>query len=158
VMQGRRVVYDEGAIAYDRLPGRAKDEFLRKVRTLSGNFQLAAVLPQAMLPWRNPIWAQFLSHKLLRLVVPWMLLAVFATSGLLQGAFYGSAFVAQVVFYGLAALVLSVGAGSRWRVATAAAGFVVLNAAAWLAFWVWISGRTAGSWKKVAYDLPLPPD
>jgi hypothetical protein len=43
-------------------------------------------------------------------------------------------------------------------VATAAAGFVVLNAAAWLAFWIWICGRTEGAWRKVAYDLSLPPD
>jgi cellulose synthase/poly-beta-1,6-N-acetylglucosamine synthase-like glycosyltransferase len=158
VLQGRRVVFDERAIAYDRLPEHAKDEFLRKVRTLSGNFQLAAVLPQALLPWRNPIWAQFVSHKLLRLAVPWLLLGVFLASGLLDGALYHIAFAAQVVFYGLAVMALGAGPGSRWRAATAAASFVVLNAAAWLAFWVWICGRTEGAWKKVAYDLSLPPD
>jgi cellulose synthase/poly-beta-1,6-N-acetylglucosamine synthase-like glycosyltransferase len=159
VMQGRRVVYDEGAIAYDRLPERAQDEFVRKVRTLSGNFQLAALLPQAMLPWRNPIWAQFVSHKLLRLAVPWMLLAVFVSSGLLlDEPLYRSIFLAQVIFYGLALLALARGPGSRWRVATAAAGFVVLNAAAWLAFWVWIGGGAEGAWKKVAYDASFPPD
>jgi poly-beta-1,6-N-acetyl-D-glucosamine synthase len=158
VMQGRRVVYDEGAIAYDRLPERTQDEFLRKVRTLSGNFQLAAVLPQALLPWRNPIWVQFVSHKLLRLVVPWMLLAVFLASSVVDGALYRIAFAAQVIFYALALIALPGGSGSRWRVAGAAAGFVVLNAAAWVAFWVWISGRTEGAWKKVAYDVSLPPD
>jgi cellulose synthase/poly-beta-1,6-N-acetylglucosamine synthase-like glycosyltransferase len=158
VMQGRRVVYDEDAIAYDRLPERTQDEFLRKVRTLSGNFQLAAVLPQALLPWRNPIWAQFVSHKLLRLLVPWMLLAVFLASSVLDGALYRSAFAAQIMFYALALLALAGGSGSRWRVAGAAAGFVVLNAAAWVAFWVWISGRTGEAWKKVAYDVSLPPD
>ena len=145
VMQGRRVVYDERAVAYDRLPERPADEFRRKVRTLSGNFQLAAVLPQALLPWRNPIWAQFVSHKLLRLVVPWMLLAVFLASSFLDGTLYRIALVAQVIFYGLALIALAGGAGSRWRVATAAAAFVVLNAAAWLAFWVWICGRAEGS-------------
>jgi cellulose synthase/poly-beta-1,6-N-acetylglucosamine synthase-like glycosyltransferase len=158
VMQGRRVVYDEGAIAYDRLPERARDEFLRKVRTLSGNFQLAAVLPQALLPWRNPIWAQFVSHKLLRLAVPWVLLAVLLASASLEGPLYHIAFAVQVLFYGLALLVLGGVRRPRWRVATAAAGFVVLNAAAWLAFWIWICGRTDGAWRKVAYDLSLPPD
>lgn len=158
VMRGRRVVYDERAVAYDRLPERPADEFRRKVRTLSGNFQLAAVLPQALLPWRNPIWAQFVSHKLLRLVVPWMLLAVFLASSFLDGTLYRIALVAQVIFYGLALIALAGGAGSRWRVATAAAAFVVLNAAAWLAFWVWICGRAEGTWKRVAYDVPLPPN
>ena len=158
VMQGRRVVYDDGAIAYDRLPERTKDEFFRKVRTLSGNFQLAAMLPQALLPWRNPIWVQFVSHKLLRLVVPWMLLAVLLASSLLEGTLYRSAFVAQMIFYALALIALTDAPGSRRRITTAAAGFIVLNAAAWLAFWVWICGRTEGAWKKVAYDLSLPPD
>ena len=36
-MQGYRVVHDSRAKAYDRLPGRVKDEFRRKVRTLAGN-------------------------------------------------------------------------------------------------------------------------
>jgi cellulose synthase/poly-beta-1,6-N-acetylglucosamine synthase-like glycosyltransferase len=158
VMQGRRVVYEEGAIAYDRLPDSAKDEFLRKVRTLSGNFQLAAALPQALLPWRNPIWVQFVSHKLLRLAVPWLLLAVFLASSLLGRPLYQAAFWAQALFYAVAIIALAGGPGSRWRLASAAAGFVVLNAAAWLAFWVWSCGRAEGSWRKVAYDLSLPPD
>ena len=157
-MQRRRVVYDERAMAYDRLPRDLTGEFHRKVRTLSGNLQLAALLPQALVPWRNPIWLQFVSHKLLRLVAPWMLVALFLTSSLMEGPFYRAAFVAQLFFYFLALVALAGGPASRWRLATAAASFVVLNAAAWLAFWVWLCGRTEGAWKKVAYDLPLPPD
>lgn len=157
VMQGRRVVHDERALAHDRLPDRATDEFRRKVRTLSGNFQLAALLPQALLPWRNPIWFQFVSHKLLRLAVPWIQLAVLVASGLLDEPFYRAAFVAQWLFYGLALLGLTRGPGSRSRAATLSASFVVLNAAAWLAFWVWISGRVDSAWRKVTYDAPQPP-
>jgi len=157
-MQGWRVVYEEDAIAYDRLPERPADEFRRKVRTLSGNFQLAALLPQALLPWRNPIWAQLISHKLLRLAVPWLLLAAFVTSALLGGPIYRAAFVAQLLFYGLALVALAGSPTVRWPVASAAASFVVLNAAAWLAFWVWILGRAEVSWKKVAYDMPPSPD
>jgi hypothetical protein len=37
----------------------------------------------------------------------------------------------------------------------------VLNAAAWLAFWVWVVGRADKSWTKVEYrpsdDEALPP-
>jgi len=155
VMQGRRVVYDERALAYDRLPDRPVDEFRRKVRTLSGNFQLAAMLPQALLPWRNPIWVQFFSHKLLRLVIPWLLMAVFFASALVNAPLYRTFFLAQLLFYGLAASVLAFGPASGWRVGTVAASFVVMNAAAWLAFWVWICGRSDAAWKKVAYDAPL---
>ncbi|HTD10766.1 MAG TPA: hypothetical protein VK676_01740, partial [Steroidobacteraceae bacterium] len=132
--------------------------FRRKVRTLSGNFQLATMLPQALLPWRNPIWAQFVSHKLLRLVVPWMLVALLIASSLLDGPLYRTVFAGQVLFYGLAVVALASRSGSRLRVAAAAGSFVILNAAAWLAFWVWVSGRTGSAWNKVAYDAPQPPD
>ncbi len=157
VLQGWRVVYDERALAYDRLPDRTADEFRRKVRTLCGNFQLATLLPQALLPWCNPIWLQFVSHKLLRLAVPWIQLAVLVASALLDESFYRAAFVAQLLFYGLALLGLTRGPGSRSRAATLAASFVVLNTAAWLAFWVWTSGRADSAWRKVTYDVPQPP-
>ena len=158
VMGGHRVIYEERAVAYDRLPERAADEFRRKVRTLSGNFQLAAALPQALLPWRNPIWAQFVSHKLLRLAVPWLLLAVFAASALLPGPLYRITLVVQLIFYGLALLALTDGPVSRWGVTAATSSFVLLNAAAWVAFWVWICGGAERAWTKVTYDVRLPPE
>jgi poly-beta-1,6-N-acetyl-D-glucosamine synthase len=154
VMQGYRVVHDERALAYDRLPDKAHDEFRRKVRTLSGNFQLMAVLPAVLLPWRNPVWLQFISHKVLRLLVPWLLIVLFISSALLHGRIYQVFFWSQVAFYAVALLALrGVGAGSS--VVGAAGSFVTLNAAAWLGFWVWITGRSDRAWHKVRYaDAP----
>jgi poly-beta-1,6-N-acetyl-D-glucosamine synthase len=150
-MQGYRVLHDERALAYDRLPERPRDEFRRKVRTLSGNFQLMAALPQALLPWRNPLWLQFLSHKVLRLLVPWLLIGVFVSSAVLHGRLYQLAFWAQLAFYALALFALCGLIGARSRLAAAAASFVTLNAAAWLGFWVWISGGSGRAWHKVSY-------
>jgi poly-beta-1,6-N-acetyl-D-glucosamine synthase len=150
VMQGYRVRHDERARAYDRLPERARDEFRRKVRTLSGNFQLLAALPQSLAPWRNPIWLQLISHKLLRLFVPWLLLVTLISSALLPGVLYQSAFWAQVACYALAVLGLT--GLSNARLPATAASFVTLNAAAWLGFWVWVSGGSAGAWHKVHYQ------
>jgi len=48
-LQGYRVVHESRAVAFDRLPDRPWDEFRRKVRTLTGNFQLATLLPAALL-------------------------------------------------------------------------------------------------------------
>ena len=73
-------------MAYDRLPERTQDEFRRKVRTLAGNLQLVSRLPAALLPWRNPVWLQLLSHKLARLVVPWALLVTGAGWATVAGA------------------------------------------------------------------------
>ena len=154
VMQGRRVVYDERALAYDRLPDRPTDELRRKVRTLSGNFQLLTRLPAALLPWRNPIWLQFLSHKILRLLVPWALLGMLVTSALVAEPVYRAALGCQLACYGIGLFGLWRGPGARLRVASAAASFLVLNGAAWLAFWVWVTGRTRRSWTKVTYRAP----
>jgi hypothetical protein len=43
---------------------------------------------------------------------------------------------------------------ARSRLASGAASFLVLNAAAWIAFWVWMTGRSGRSWRKVAYSAP----
>ncbi len=153
VMQGFRVVHDGRARAFDRLPDRAGDEFRRKVRTLAGNYQLVSRLPSTLLPWRNPVWWQFASHKLSRLLAPWGLIGMFAASAGLGGV-YRAAFLAQAAGYLLAAAGLWTAAGARSRLTSAAASFAVLNAAAWVSFWVWATGRAAGSWNKVAYARP----
>lgn len=153
-MKGYRVIHEQRAIAYDRLPERPCDEFRRKVRTLSANFQLVTRLPAALRPWRNPVWFQFISHKLGRLVVPWLLILMLLTSSLLPDTLYLAAFCAQVAFYLAGLIGMCSAKGSRLRIASAAGSFLVLNSAAWLGFWVWALGRSGRSWKKVAYTLP----
>jgi poly-beta-1,6-N-acetyl-D-glucosamine synthase len=154
--QGFRVLHDDRAHAYDRLPEKARDEFRRKVRTLSGNVQLAARWPASFLPWRNPLWFQWLSHKLLRLVVPWALLGLLITSALLPGWWFEVAFWIQVSGYVLGLTGLIPAVGRRFRLAGAAASFLILNAAAGLAFWTWITGRAERSWTKVSYHREKP--
>ena len=155
VLQGYRVVHDERAHAYDNLPEKTQDEFRRKVRTLAGNFQLLTRLPALLVPGANPVWAQFVSHKLLRLVVPWALLVLLCGSALLPGGFYQTLFWGQLALYGLAVAGVVGGARVRHPLVHAAASFLVLNAAAFTAFWVWATGRAAASWTMIAYQ-PTP--
>jgi cellulose synthase/poly-beta-1,6-N-acetylglucosamine synthase-like glycosyltransferase len=153
-LQGYRVLHDRRARAYDRLPEGVGDEFRRKVRTLSGNFQLLARLPEALLPWRNPVWLQFVSHKCLRLLVPWALLVMLAGSALLPGEVYRVAFWGQAFFYlaGVAAFWSRLARKSR--LASAASSFLVLNGAAGLALLVWLTGGAERSWHKAHYQAP----
>jgi poly-beta-1,6-N-acetyl-D-glucosamine synthase len=153
-MRGHRVIHEERARAFDRLPEKTSDEFRRKVRTLAGNFQLMARLPAALLPWRNRLWWQFVSHRAQRLVVPWAMLVLLGTSAVLTGPFYRFSFWGQVALLGLGVAGAQKDIARRSRLASTLCSFLVLNAAAWVALWVWFSGRSSRSWAKVRYDGP----
>ncbi len=160
-MRGARVIHESRAKAFDRLPEKTKDEFRRKVRTLSGNFQLVAKAPATVLPWRNPIWIQFVSHKLGRLAAPWALIVLFI-SGLALVAVDSSArwfflvvTLGELVLYALA--VLGLAGMTNNKLVSASASFLVLNAASWASFWVWASGHSVRSWGKVSYNTAPTP-
>ena len=156
-MRGHRVVFDDRAKALDRFPKLVASEFRRKVRTLSGNFQLIVRLPEALLPWRNPVWFPLVSHKLARLAVPWALLAAFVSSAALGGVWYGTLFAVQLAGLLVALAGLSPAVATRSRVVASAAALLVLNAAAWWAFWVWATGRASRSWTKTTCYTPSRP-
>lgn len=150
-MQRFRIIHETDAVAYDRLPLNAGGEFRRKVRTLCGMFQLLVLCPQAWIPWRNPVWVQLISHKFLRLLVPWGMLSILAANIALAGPFYRIALWIQLGFYLLGLIGLS-STSRRWLALTRAiASFILLNCAAWLAFWVWLLGNSRRTWSKVPY-------
>ncbi len=105
VLAGFRVVFNERARAFDRVASDAHAEGRRKRRTLAGNYQLLWLEPTLLLPWRNPVWLQFISHKVGRLVVPYALIAILASSLALarDSAIYALALGGQGLFYALAA-------------------------------------------------------
>lgn len=71
-MEGWRIGFTENARAHDTRRFAAGQEYHRKVRTLTGNLQVCAWLPGVLNPFKNPIWLQFVCHKLLRLLTPYL--------------------------------------------------------------------------------------
>ena len=104
VLRGKRTVFEPEAKAYDSVACCPLAEYRRKVRTLCGNYQLLASLPQAVSPWRNPIFIQFVSHKLGRLVVPWALLVLFFTNLFMLRGIYAITFSLQAAWYAFAVI------------------------------------------------------
>jgi len=102
VLGGRRAIFDSSARAYDTSSESPELEYQRKTRTLAGNYQLLVELPELLLPWRNPIFVQFVSHKLGRLLVPYGLIAFFISNLFLTGVFYRTVLAGQVFWYLLA--------------------------------------------------------
>jgi cellulose synthase/poly-beta-1,6-N-acetylglucosamine synthase-like glycosyltransferase len=131
VLAGFRVVFAEGARAFDRAAIDADAESRRKVRTLAGNYQILWLEPSLLLPWRNPVWLQYVSHKIGRLIVPYALLALFFASVALAAdhAIYLTALCAQVGFYLLAGWGALLEASDRMHAAAAAAPAVTSAAA-----------------------------
>ena len=81
VLDGWRVGFTDRARAHDVRRFEAGQEYRRKVRTLTGVIQVCAWLPGILNPLRNPVWIQFVFHKLLRLFTPY-LAAIVALSGI----------------------------------------------------------------------------
>jgi biofilm PGA synthesis N-glycosyltransferase PgaC len=104
VLAGYRTVFSGRARAFDRIGPDVAAEARRKVRTLAGNYQLLWLEPGLLLPWRNPVWIQFVSHKLGRLLVPYGLLGLMVSSVALAAGspVYAAALGCQCMFYLLA--------------------------------------------------------
>ena len=138
---GKRIVFQPSAIARDRVFSEKGKEFSRKVRTLTGNYQLLRLAPW-LLSSENPLFFRFVSHKLLRLLVPLLLVLMLVASAMLKAPFYTTVFWLQVAFYVLAILGTLSPSTRRFRPVAVANTFVMLNAAAALAFYNFVAGRS----------------
>jgi len=144
VKQGKRDVFEPRAQVWDSPDLGVERELSRTVRTLGGNYQLLQLAPW-LLSSQNPIRFEFISHKLLRLVVPFALAIVLVTAALLPGSTYRVALFLQLAFYLLSLLAaLQLGRGVLGRAANAALTFVILNTAAVVAFANFMAGRKPG--------------
>jgi len=102
VLGGKRAIFEPAARAYDMVSQNPELEYERKTRTLTGNYQLFAQMPELLVPWGNPIFVQLVSHKLGRLLVPYCLVTLFISNLFLLHGFYLVIFVCQMLWYVLA--------------------------------------------------------
>jgi cellulose synthase/poly-beta-1,6-N-acetylglucosamine synthase-like glycosyltransferase len=145
VRRGLRVAYAEEAVAWDReLP--VASEFVRKTRTLAGNFQLLALQPWLAVPLRNPVFWRFFWHKVARLLCPLALLVAFAASFAASGVLASAAFAAQLYVYALAGLVHLRAGHAAGRISSLCYTFVALNLAALVGFVTWARRSARITW------------
>lgn len=145
-LQGYRVGFASDAHAFDLAPTDTGKEWLRKVRTLAGNWQLFAIRPSFFVPGKNPVFLQFLSHKILRLLMPICLATLFVSSCYLPGQYYGHFFMLQAVCY-------LIGLGAffserlrQMRIPGLIYFFCILNAAIIVGLYRIASGQREGLW------------
>jgi cellulose synthase/poly-beta-1,6-N-acetylglucosamine synthase-like glycosyltransferase len=143
VLGGHRAIFDPAARAYDAVSDSAECEYRRKRRTLTGNYQLLAEMPELLSCRRNPIFVQFISHKAGRLLVPYCLAALLVSNLFLMHGAYLAAFAGQVLFYCLAVL----GRLIPNRAAILPYRFVLMNWAVLAGLFLFARGTT-GVWSR----------
>lgn len=152
VVQGFRCAFESAAVAFDRPSQSAGQEAVRKRRTIAGAAQLMRLYPQWLSPARNPLWLEFVSHKLLRLASPVLLYALLlSNAALLPSPLYSTLFTVQLAFYGAAACGwVAQFLGRRSRVFGVAYMFLTLNWTTGLAVCDALRSRYRVTWTKAA--------
>ena len=151
LLAGRRVWMARQAIATDRASADSGEEFRRKLRTLAGNWQLLARLPVLLDPWRNPVFFAWFSHKFLRLMVPWALLAALLASAVAAtgSPLYRLLLIAQLLAYAGAGIgLLLPRLAARVPLLSTAGSFAMLNLAALLSLPASLARNPARLWRK----------
>lgn len=150
LMKGYRSIYDTRAVAWE--DAQEMTGFSRRISLAAGNYQQMALLWKRRGWLRHPfLLFQLLSHKVLRLLSPFLIVSMYATSAwLLASSLYSAAFAALTLFF-MAAVV---GVNPRLRLrgkawVAAPYYFCLVNAAGLLALHP-IMQRTGlvGPWRR----------
>jgi len=156
----RRVVFVPEAVSVESASATLADEFARRRKIASARWQL--LFHPQWWPWRNSLaMFELVSHKLLRLPVPFLLAAAFllALAAVLRGGgpLIAACLAAQAFAYLVAIVGLLGRAASRLPGASAAAYFVVGNLANAVGLLDFARGRVTPLWNRVRRsDMPSP--
>ena len=149
--QGLRTVYEPEAISSEDTNKRGHEEFRMRVRiieqTMSALYRYRALLN----PFRHGMYAfQMISHKVMRYVVPFLLIVAFDANALLvpSGDFFQLLFLAQALFYGTA-LAGWISESLAIKIGKLAIPyyFVLANTASLIAFLKFVGGQSHVTWE-----------
>ena len=146
-LKGYRVLFEPMAIAWDPQDFSAAKEAARKERTLGGSFQVLFRYPGWLLPWRNRLWWQLISHKHLRVLAPlFFLLALVANLALLREPLYLALGAGHALFYVFAGVGHLAGARRMPVFIRFPAALVFLNVRVVRGFYRYLRGDFSRGW------------
>ena len=105
VSQGYRCIYEPEALSVEEAAGSFDKEFRRKVRIVNRAWRATMTMKAMLNPLKHGLFSiQLISHKLLRWLVPLLLLSLLAVNAALasSGRIYLVAMILQLTFYALA--------------------------------------------------------
>jgi cellulose synthase/poly-beta-1,6-N-acetylglucosamine synthase-like glycosyltransferase len=146
---GCRIIYDESAVAREQSAPDIRGEFRRRVRIGAGDWQAVSMLWPLLNPRQGWVAFTFFSHKVLRWLGPFFLLAAIVLNLLLLGSrFYADMGLAQLSGYSVALLGAAVPKGvPAWKPLRLASLFMSMNLALLFGFFRFIKGPGGGMWK-----------
>src|SRR5215813_2280187 len=152
-LQDLRTVYDPEAIGLEDTNHRAKDEFRMRVRVIKQTMTALRRYRQVLNPFQHKMFAvQMIAHKVLRYLVPFLLITALVSSGLASGSvqWLRFAFITQLALYG-AAIVGWVGERLKIKLGPIAIPyyFVLVNAASFVAIVKALCGETYVVWEPI---------
>ena len=148
--QDMRVVYDREAVATEELPQSVGQEMTRRIRIGAGDFQALFLCWRSLLPWRGFHSLAFWSHKVLRWLAPFfMVAALISNIALLPRPLFLVLLALQLAFYTLA-IVGALRRGRKVILFSAPHYFVTINLALLLGFFRFITGTQQAAWKRTA--------
>ena len=153
VEQGLRAVYEPNAICAEQTNRRSDAEMKMRVRVIAQTFTDLWRHRSMLNPFRSGFYAvQLLSHKVMRYLVPFFLIAIFAASATLAPFYfvYRMLFAAQVAGYGCALLAwLLEKVGVRSRLLALPQYFVLANVASLIACYQFLRGERYARWEPI---------
>lgn len=147
-----RIIYDTEALAYEETPATIGAEFRRRLRIGTGGYQSVGLLWNLLSARHGWTAFSFLSHKVLRWSVPFLLVGMLVSNALLMRIEpYALLLAAQAAFYVLAILGMIVqGSALPFRVIRVPTMFCSMNAALMVGFWRWMISAQRGTWQRTA--------
>ncbi|HLJ90398.1 MAG TPA: glycosyltransferase family 2 protein [Candidatus Angelobacter sp.] len=151
IQKGYRVVFEDRALAYEETTESTSEEFSMRVRVITRGMRGLLSVPELLKPWKNPWTAfQLFSHKILRWLVPVLLLLVLCGNlALLHQPVFRSFLVLQLCFYALALLQTIVPLHRQWKILGVPLYFCTLNAAALMSTIELLRGKKYVVWQPV---------
>lgn len=153
VEQGLRTIYEAEAVCTEETNRRPDNELKMRVRVITQTFTDLWRHRSMLNPFRSGLYGvQLISHKVMRYLVPFFLIALLASSGLLvmNSFFYRMLFALQVVGYLCAVfswLLAQVGVHSR--VLALPHYFVLANLASLIALFKCLRGERYARWEPI---------
>lgn len=146
-----RIAYVPGAVAAIPAAASLALELERKTRAHVAFLLSLPLLRELVLPGRSPVWWQFFSHHVMRMLVPPAMAAAFLSSLALasSGFSYSAAAAAQIFFYLLALAGWGLArSGRRPKLFYFPFYFVFVQWALARAWWRWPRGKYEFAWQR----------